>query len=385
MSGHYVFISFFLIILVCLRPLYGKDTDFYSIHDEYVGIRPLGMGNAFTAVGGDYNTLFYNPSGLAKLEESRLNISLMRFGLTTGESSFVDLYGDIKDFSSNPDKETSTTEMANYIASKYGKSYYARLTPLSTFWAAPRKAFAFIPIDFSLRMSIHQQVGPAIKVRAFQDTTVAFGYGKELPSIPNLAVGVTAKMMYRAYFGRLIPALELVSNSKFIGFADAKEGQTIDFDAGMLYTFNFGKNFKPALGMNLKNIWDVGFRDNYHLFSKDSNPPPDLERRLDVGAMIPFEDVWEFSPKMSIDIRNIGHYNWSFMKGLHVGTEWEWVYDYWLKGSLLAGLKQGYPTYGVSMQGLWFLMEFVSYGDEIGTKNLRHHNRVYMGKLSFYF
>ena len=34
----------------------------------HYGVRPLGMGNAFVAVADDFNSLFYNPAGLARLK-----------------------------------------------------------------------------------------------------------------------------------------------------------------------------------------------------------------------------------------------------------------------------------------------------------------------------
>ena len=33
----------------------------------FEGVRPLGMGGAFTAVADDENALFYNPAGLARV------------------------------------------------------------------------------------------------------------------------------------------------------------------------------------------------------------------------------------------------------------------------------------------------------------------------------
>jgi hypothetical protein len=35
----------------------------------HYGLRPLAMGNAFVAVADDYNALFYNPAGLARLKD----------------------------------------------------------------------------------------------------------------------------------------------------------------------------------------------------------------------------------------------------------------------------------------------------------------------------
>ena len=38
------------------------------------GLRPLGMGNAYVAVADDFNAVFYNPAGLARLNDWYLEI-----------------------------------------------------------------------------------------------------------------------------------------------------------------------------------------------------------------------------------------------------------------------------------------------------------------------
>ena len=48
----------------------------FRIYQQYQSTRALGMGNAFTAVSDDYACLFYNPAGLARLEEGQLNLSI---------------------------------------------------------------------------------------------------------------------------------------------------------------------------------------------------------------------------------------------------------------------------------------------------------------------
>ncbi|MBK7961582.1 MAG: hypothetical protein IPK04_10540 [Bdellovibrionales bacterium] len=59
-----------------------------TIHHQYVSPRALGMGNAFVAVANDYNALFYNPAGLARLENGEVNLS-MDFGATDSFSAFA--------------------------------------------------------------------------------------------------------------------------------------------------------------------------------------------------------------------------------------------------------------------------------------------------------
>jgi hypothetical protein len=46
----------------------------YSV--SAVGVRARSMGGAFRAVADDWSAIYYNPAGLAKIEESQLNLSL---------------------------------------------------------------------------------------------------------------------------------------------------------------------------------------------------------------------------------------------------------------------------------------------------------------------
>jgi hypothetical protein len=39
-----------------------------------VGARPSALGGAFVAVGGDVNSMYYNPAGLVKIMESQMTV-----------------------------------------------------------------------------------------------------------------------------------------------------------------------------------------------------------------------------------------------------------------------------------------------------------------------
>ena len=53
------------------------------------GLRPLAMGNAFVAVANDFNTLFYNPAGLARLEDWDFEFFNPHFELSEKTVSFI--------------------------------------------------------------------------------------------------------------------------------------------------------------------------------------------------------------------------------------------------------------------------------------------------------
>ena len=40
-----------------------------------VGPRPIGMGDAFTSIAGDYSAIFWNPAGLARIGHQELALT----------------------------------------------------------------------------------------------------------------------------------------------------------------------------------------------------------------------------------------------------------------------------------------------------------------------
>ena len=55
----------------------------------HYGIRPLAMGNAYVAVADDYNALFYNPAGLARIKSWHLEIFNPKFGVSSSTLNTV--------------------------------------------------------------------------------------------------------------------------------------------------------------------------------------------------------------------------------------------------------------------------------------------------------
>jgi len=39
-----------------------------------IGARPKGMGDAFTAISDDGNSIYWNPAGIARIEKSELSV-----------------------------------------------------------------------------------------------------------------------------------------------------------------------------------------------------------------------------------------------------------------------------------------------------------------------
>ena len=52
-------------------------------------MRPLGMGNAYVAIADDFNAVFYNPAGLARLNDWYLEIINPGVTISSGAIDFL--------------------------------------------------------------------------------------------------------------------------------------------------------------------------------------------------------------------------------------------------------------------------------------------------------
>lgn len=360
----------------------------YLIHQHYVSPRALGAGNSFMVID-DYNTLFYNPAGLARLPEGTINLGFSA-AITSEVMGFAK---DIENASKEPEA-TKVQKVSELLEKNYGKTYGTRLPAVNAIWTRPRWGIGLILLDTQVNLGVHQVVGPQLAVDAYADNTLAFGYAKGYLEDQALTVGGTLKAIYRGYVGKSFSALDVAADPAFFKAKDAQEGLTIDADLGTQYVmkvpesgfFSFLKHAKPTFGLVVRNIADYGFQQNLKLVDKNSSgKPPKLGRRFDIGSKFELPEFWVFKPRFMFDVRDIGHKYFTFLKGLHTGFELQWNATSWLLGHYSVGLGQGYLSAGVGAQLAWFRLDLATFGEELGTSKAKKENRYYMAKMSLDF
>ena len=377
------------LLLLASFPVLAEENLDYSIHQDYITPRSLSSGGTFTVID-DYNTLFYNPAGMARLEDGELNLGFMA-GITSEAMTFSNDITAASKASSETEKIQKVQEL---LDKNYGKNFATRLPALSALWVRPKWGVGLVLADSTINLAIHQTSGPQLAVSAYVDNTLAFGMSKAYGEEKALTVGGTVKVVYRGYVGRSFSAFDIATDPKFFKPADAKEGMTVDADLGTQYVvtvpeegwLKWMKYAKPTFGLVVRNIADYGFMQNSHLIDKNSgNEPPHLGRRFDVGSKWELPSFWVFHPKFMLDERDIGHRHFTVLKGFHTGFELEWKAFGWLKGYYAAGLGQGYLSAGVGAQLAWFRLDASTYGEEMGTSTQKLENRFYIAKMSLDF
>ncbi len=365
---------------------FAQETLNYGIHQHYIAPRAMGMGNTFSGID-DYNVLFYNPAGLAHLEEGRMNI-----GIGGGVSQdFLDFGKEVSDLADIDENDpTKIQQISDYLQSKYGETYAGRIPRMNFIYARPKWGIAFIPVDLSVVMMPHQLTGPALDVTAYQDSTLAFGWSKRT-SNKKFSWGFLGKAIYRANMDRSLLAIDLASDGDVVRDEDFKEGMSVDADVGMMWSPFLGKNkgffkkLKPTFSAVVRNIADYGFTSNFEIFNENSTEPAKLQRRIDLGSRWDFPTFSVFEPRLMIDVRDILHDYWSLEKGLHLGAELKYKVGKGLHGSIQGGLNQMLWTAGVGIQTYFFKVELTSFAEEYGTKSAKKSDRMYLAQINFNF
>jgi hypothetical protein len=351
------------------------------LHDTYISTRVQGMGGAYIGLADDYNALFLNPAGLARLEEGEINLDL-QFGATP---SILNFANDLTGAGSDP------TKLQTVLQSNFGSHFGSRVG-LGGTWVRPKFGLAIMPLDLTVQADIRGAAGLTVGVQAYQDTVVQFGYAWNFNESKSFSFGLSPKFVYRAYFEKSLSLLDLATSTTLFRPSDAQEGMTVDADVGFLYTpfvptegwFTFLQYAKPQFGFTIQNIADEGFTNDFHWYSSQSSLAVDtrLERRYNVGSKWELPEFWVFKPRFLLDFRDIGTRYASFKKTSHIGGELLWKAFGWLKGGYRLGLSEGYLTAGISAQ-LWiFALDLATYADEVGTASSPKESRNYMVRLS---
>lgn len=374
-------------------PAFAGDGVTNTIHHQYVAPRALGMGDAFVAVANDYSSLFYNPAGLARREDGELNLYLDM----GASASFATAGADFKDAGATTGTETEklTAEVAA-IEKYYGKSFSLRVSPANGILVRPGWGVGVIPADVSVEMTMHQNVGPAINLTVYADTTLALGYGADFRgmSAGRLSWGVTGKLVNRGYFSKTVTALELAANPNIVTTQDLREGYSVDGDVGLLYTphlpgegiFSMLRLARPTFGAVVRNVGETGFKNSFKLINKvQTDAPEKLYRVLDIGTKWEYPSVWIFGGRGVLDIRDINHPAWNWRKGSHLGFEFDWAVSSWWKGNYRFGLNQGYLSAGISAMFTIFNLDLVTFSEDVGTFSQPVENRMYMVRLNLNF
>lgn len=323
-------------------------------HWTQFGLRPMGMGNAYVAVADDFNALFYNPAGLARLNAWDGEFLNPRFTLSQAVRGIVD---DIQDST----QSSGISNTLDLIEKYTGESYHIGLglTPHLVF---PHFGFA-IGVDFGTSIVFHREISVDLDAGMRGNIPIAFAMNF---FEKRLSVGVAAKIRARAGVDREFSMEDIQAFQSDKSDSSGKElddyfqsGVGAGADLGLLFTPT--KTMEPTLGLSVTDVGGTAYKkvdiNGQAVGSPDAQLPS-----VNVGMSLkPYKRDWLYL-LTSADMHSINQPT-SFSKKLSLGTELG-------LGSILrfqAGLYHGYLTAGMQFDVGLLNLRVITYAEELGS------------------
>lgn len=328
------------------------------------GVRPMGMGGAFTAVADDENALMYNPAGLARVERTRVGIFNPLLEMS---DSSIGLLTDAADIDLD-----DSGEVSDLLRDYMGDPQHVRMMPGFPYVLFPVGehagmmvgGFAQVTVDADIR----NPVWPETSVRANADLAGVAGGGLET-GLEGLRAGLGAKVLVRQTLDKSYSAIEIADD----GFSDQvdddlKSGSGVAADLGLLYSLPFIEALKPQVGLAVLNVPEMGMGE--------AEGVPTV---VNVGAALShrFDHVQLLGALDLQDVLSGYDEDSDFGKRIHVGVEAQFPVI-----GLRAGLNQGYPALGATIDFRALRLDLAMYSEEVGTYAGQKDDQRYVAQIS---
>lgn len=329
-----------------------------ELSETWTSVRALGMGNAYSAVVSDGDSLFYNPAGIARIEGFHWTVFDLHAGLN-GMSAVE---------SAQEIAKIDQSNLSSTLDSLYGKPIWAGGGTKTAILAPGFAAAGFAGADAGI--FLQNRAYPTLNLNYHVDYGIAIGTGFDI--VPQFfKFGIVGRRLNRT--GTTLP----IGPSR-MATLDAEElkdelkrrGTGYGFDMGILLTAP--GPIKPSLSFVYKNM-------GYTTFSHEEGPgaPPRIEPEMVVGAALEIDGpLITITP--SVDYRYLNREDIQMGKKLHVGVEVSLPLI-----DIRAGLNQGYYTVGAGLSLGILQLDVASYGVELGEYPGQHEDRRYVAALTF--
>ncbi len=370
------------------------------------GIRPLGMGGAFTAIADDQNAFFYNAAGLTQIPKWQVNIANIPVIVSNDTFEMYKWIKDHNDQLKNFDTQDNATRTSlindiqdnisklrvhvsgsilnpNFISSPMGLTNNLKLT-----WG-----FGLFDVyDVNVRLNSSLLV-PSVDTTGSIDSATLIPVAVKMEKIPfdlpgSLSLAGTFKFINRGKIEELRKSV-----LEFDNFSPAPQfGGGHGLDISSLYQYNeylnFGLMVSDFGGTVIKyDAINPNTTDKAHFFGMGFNvdrndkviAKPAVENviapRVNVGVAYRPQNFYYWKNKFlpltrhfvfALDLNDITSSTEkltgaSFFKKVHAGGEYQTKML-----SLRGGFNSGYPSFGVGLN-LWLVkLDYAFYGDELG-------------------
>ena len=350
-----IIISFITVYCLLFTAYFAHAGTLYNYPYLYKGIRSLGMGGAFTAVGKDADALFYNPAGLYDMG---FQLALIN-PLIEVDQNVTSLAGDAQTAMKKDTETERTAALTDLISKNMGKALHGKV---SLFPHVAVKNFAVGVVgqgmvDGRLHNPLSSQ--GAVEVSGGYEYGPVAGFSIK-PPLTGLRIGAGAKYISNSWYEKQITIVD-IAGQNIDPTKDMLSKSDFSLDVGLLYDLPdtpFISIFKPRLGLSVLDITDLDFQTG----GVGRKIPMRTNLGISINPSIPFLA----DTTLALDYQDItGAYKQdnSTWKRMHMGAEVGILRRHIL---LRAGINQGYPSIGAALD-IWILkLAYAYYTEEMG-------------------
>jgi len=331
----------------------------------YQATRALTMGDAYTAVGTDFEAVYYNPAGIARRTKPRMKFLDIEGNISQG---FVSL------FDGSLTKLLSIQKILADTKKSAGKPYGIGMALTPQFLV---RNFSFGVIVRSQNEATYKSGDALTNLYSAADLGAYMHYGIALGG-GIFKLGVGGKILNRAELDRDYTDAEIAGGG--LSFTEQwKEGLGIGFDVGALLTLPVAS--LPTFGVTVHDVGNTLFQDKRIIFTSDTAPagaPDKLEQKISAGYSMILKQGRGVRTVLAVDYKDI-----TGAGTIHGGFEFNYGNMLYLRG----GVNQGsYWTAGLGVHLGGMGLEFGTYGENVAPAGgARINDRKYTGRyvLSF--
>ena len=361
-------IAFLSLVAAPAEALADLETSRFSdVPPEFRSARTLGMGGTGVSFVRGLDALYVNPAGIAQ-SKSLVSEGVLVSPLVTAGEDGMKLYKDI-------DAGTDTFDMISKYSNRPQHVGVQNVTGI----AFKRAAFGVLQsgtVDAYAGTDPVTGV-PAAEVRGIGRAAASFASARSFFD-DSLFLGVTTKMVQKRQLSLQLNAFEAQEqlkgkSSKALLNDKVRQGTGVGADFGLLYRVT-EMDTKPTLGLVYRN---VGLKYGWGV--PKGKTAPDAEKpTLDVGFSLEPGTRRSFS-RIAFDyVDATNAYKTSAFKKIHAGAE----LSFQNVMGVMAGVGQGYPSFGAYLNVKILRVEGGVYGEELGEEVGDLRSRRYFGRVS---
>ena len=347
-----------IILLACVSELSAKE--YPTLHR---GVRPLGMGGAFTAVADDENAMFYNPAGLSDI--STLQVGVLN-PLVEASENTMDMINGAQDTDFD-----DTSETVDFLRDYVGEHQHLRasLFPHVGFNLAGYGVMIGGLAQATVDLEVRNPVWPEAHVDTVTDVGLVAGIGLNLP-FSGLRAGASIKFLSRESLQEVYTATDIASDNFEDEYEDdINSGSGIGIDLGAIYTLPFVKVMDLDVGLAIQNVPEMDMGDA---------KPLETQANLGLAAKKAFAGFDLIAALDYMDLSNSHDEDDDMAKRIHMGAEIQLPAIL----SVRAGLNQGYYTAGATIDFKAVRFDVATYGEEVGAHAGQREDRRYIAQIT---